>query len=75
MEGNETTKFKADYFYKKECMIHISMKNSIAFFNGKLLNVEKDFLVIEDRVIGETPISFENIKDIRKFQTMEEKDE
>ena len=55
---------KALYFMKEKITVHIKLKNNF-FYNGLILEVaENEFLLLMDRVNGETPIFFSEMRAI-----------
>ena len=62
-EINDVTNF----LFKNKITAHIDTKDS-DFYNGLILEIHTTFLVINDRVIGETPIPYSSIKSIERFR-------
>lgn len=62
---NETTRKKAEFFKNRNIAVHISKKNNW-FANGKILEIESDFLILIDDIEGEMPIFFDEIHEIEK---------
>ena len=62
---NETNELyeKAKFFFTKDVAVHISKKNNW-FHNGKIVNLEKEFLILIDEKTGEMPIFFNEIIEI-----------
>jgi hypothetical protein len=66
MIGNETIG-KANFFLENKVTVHVSC-NSGQFYNGLIIEiVGNDFLLINDRMLGETPIYFSEIISIERF--------
>ncbi len=58
---------KAKFFMDKKVAVHI-ICNDGRFYNGFILEiVGEDFLIIVDRVLGETPVYFSLIKGMERF--------
>lgn len=59
---------KARFFSEKAITVHISCKDG-RFYNGLIIEiVGDDFLIINDRMNGETPVYFSEIKIIERFR-------
>jgi len=56
---------KAKFFRDNNLAVHISKKNNW-IHNGKIIEIEKDFLILLDEVKGEMPIFFSEIFEIEK---------
>lgn len=64
-------KEKAWFFFEHKISAHIdTLSNS--FYNGMIIKCSENILIINDRVLGETPIAFSEIKSIEKFREAEE---
>ena len=60
-------KGKAQFFLEKSITVHISCSNG-RFYNGLIIEiVGEEFLIINDRLYGETPVYFLEIKGIERF--------
>jgi len=57
---------KAKYFSDEGAKVHISCSNS-RFYNGIIKSIKETFLIIDDRIYGETPVYFEEIKGIERY--------
>lgn len=66
MEMNEINDV-AIFLFKNKITTHIDTKDN-AFFNGLIIELHETFILINDRVLGETPIAFSEIKTIDKFR-------
>lgn len=62
-EINDVVKF----LFEKKDTAHIDTLDS-DFYNGLIIELHSSFLVINDRVLGETPVAFSEIKSIEKFR-------
>ena len=70
MEWNEINELskRATYFYKEKKKVHLQ-RNDMLFFNGVLLDVsEGEFLILDDRMVGEMVIFFTEIIKIEEFK-------
>lgn len=68
---NETKRNKAQFFKDRNIAVHISKKNNW-FHNGKILDIESDFLILIDEKEGEMPIFFDEIFEIEKREDKNE---
>ena len=59
-DTNDDWQNKANYFFKNKRFLHIELKNK-RFFNGEIIEVNSDFIIFYDRMIGEMPIFFSEI--------------
>jgi hypothetical protein len=66
MEMNEM-KDVAKFLFKKKTTTHIDSKDG-GFYNGLIMELHETFIVLLDRVLGEIPIAFSEIKLIEKFR-------
>ena len=63
---------KAMFFSKKQVTVHVSC-NSGKFYNGLIIEVHgEEFILINDRMYGETPVYFSEINSIERFVGREE---
>jgi len=62
---------KAQFFFNKNITVHATNLEG-SFFNGLILEIHDTMIVIKDRLFGETPISFSNIKKIERFRFKKE---
>ena len=67
MEKNLAKK-KAEFFRENDMMIHIVLLNTKKFFNGKVLNVNNDLLLLNDKKLGKIPIYYQEIYSIDKYE-------
>jgi hypothetical protein len=70
MEMNELNDM-AKFLFEKKISCHIDTLDN-EFYNGLIIEIHNTFILINDRVLGETPITFSNIKNIEKFRGREE---
>ena len=72
MEGNEMIQ-KAAYFLEHNIEVHVSNSDG-RFYNGYIVKIHEDsYLILDDKVYGETPIFFSGIISIERFREKEEK--
>jgi hypothetical protein len=69
MEMNEMNDV-AKFLFDKKITCHIDTKDN-DFYNGLIIELHPTFLVVNDRILGQTPISFSEIKIIEKFRSKE----
>jgi hypothetical protein len=70
-EDNNILKRKIKYYFENQLPVHISLK-STRFLNGKILEFAGDLLIIDDFLLGATPIYLEEIKYVEPFRVKEE---
>lgn len=62
MENENDNEYKrAEFFFNKRTIVHIAKKSGI-FFNGLILEISKDFFIINDRVNGKQFVFFNELK-------------
>lgn len=61
MRGHEIKK-KVEYFLEDKKVIHISLKSG-RFYNGYVVEIRTDFMIFNDKVLGELPVWFDEIKE------------
>lgn len=66
MEMNEM-KDVARFLFNNKITCHVDSKDG-GFFNGLLIELHETFVVINDRMLGLTPIAFSEIKLIERFR-------
>jgi len=71
MEETESTKRRAELFFEKKTNLHITTFDN-KFYNGLILNVGSDFLLLADRYLGETFVLLGDIKVIEPYKEREE---
>jgi len=60
-------KQKCDFFFENNKTIHI-LKNDGQFYNGLILEICDDFIILIDRKVGEVPIFLSEINKIEPFK-------
>jgi len=59
---------KAQFFLEKQVTVHISCEKN-RFYNGLIIKiVGENYILINDRMYGETPIYFSEIYSIERFK-------
>jgi len=66
MEMNEMNEL-VQFLFDNKITTHVDTKDG-GFFNGLIIELHKTFIVLHDRVLGETPIAFSEIKTIERFR-------
>ena len=64
MNGN---KEKAKFYFDKKISVHVDLFSG-SFYNGLIMEFGDDSFIVNDRIEGETPISFHEIKFIDRFR-------
>jgi len=59
----DTIRETALFYYEYKDAVHITL-NSNKFYNGIILEVKLDFLILKDEVLGEVPVFFSEIMEI-----------
>ena len=57
----------ANFLFTKKITTHIDTKDN-SWYNGLIIELHETFLVINDRVIGTSPVAFSEIKIIERFR-------
>lgn len=65
-DTNQTAK-KASFFWERSTFIHIDTIDE-KFYNGTIIEVCSDFLILKDRFVGEVPIFFNQIENIEPYK-------
>lgn len=73
-EDNSALFNRAKIFFDRKIEVHVSAKrNGFRFFyNGSIKELTPDFLILEEKRIGEVPVQFNEIFDIEKFVDKED---
>lgn len=66
MNDNEIKK-KADYFIRNFLPVHITKKNK-EWYNGYIINLQDDFLMIDEYKKGALTVFLSDIIDIEQFE-------
>jgi|TARA_R100000750_G_scaffold62840_1_gene58457 hypothetical protein len=67
----ENIKDKAKFFFDRKIIIHITTHKD-SWYNGLILEISNNHLILNDKVHGESFILFEEIKTIDKYKEKEE---
>ena len=67
MKRNEMMMKRIEFFYSNNKKVHISLENN-KFYNGIIVRIEHDLLILRDQVLGETPIFYNEINEIEGFR-------
>lgn len=67
---NEVIYKKAKFYNSNKRSVHISTKEFM-FYNGVIIKVEKDFLVLKDEKLGEMVLIFSEINNIEPREERE----
>lgn len=60
-------KEKVKFYHEREIVIHISLNNDF-FYNGKIKEISAEFIIFEDKLSGEMPIFFREIKNVEPYR-------
>lgn len=71
-EGNKILKEQLEFYKKNNVQIHIK-KNDGRYYNGDILEIQGDLLILDDRILGGMPIHFIEIETLEKFTPREAK--
>jgi len=66
IEGNKILREQLAFYKKHKLLIHIDKTNG-QFYNGYVLEVEGDMLILDDRKLGAMPIHFIEIKLLERY--------
>jgi len=59
---------KAIFFFERKITIHVSCEKG-NFYNGLIIEIHgEEYLLINDRVLGETPVYFSEITTLERFK-------
>jgi len=72
-KGNKVLREQLEFYKKNDLEVHIEKNNNL-FANGKVLEVNGDMLILNDRVLGAIPIHFIEIDKLEKFRKKEGED-
>ena len=57
----------AKFLFEKKVTTHVDTLDG-DFYNGLIIELHETFILINDRMLGETPIPFSQIKIIERFR-------
>lgn len=66
MEMKEVVEM-AKFLFEHKTTAHIDKKDK-EYYNGLIIELHETFLLLNDRVLGETPITFSEIETIEKYK-------
>jgi hypothetical protein len=64
---------KCEFFQEKKINVHLKKENN--FYNGLIIEVNKDFIILIDRKVGEVPIFFSEIITIEPYKEKEDEED
>jgi len=67
---DEKIRKKCEFFYERKTTIHIRKDNG-QFYNGLIIELTNESLILLDRVVGEVLIYFSEIKFIEPYKGRE----
>ena len=67
IEHEQSIRRKSSVFFDEKTVVHLKLNNGV-FYNGRLFEVNDNYLVIHDRVDGRRKIFLFDIKDIEEFR-------
>lgn len=68
MNENNIFLDKANFYLDKSISVHIQTKSGI-FYNGLIISIDENSIILQDLKLGESYISFNEIKDIQPYKT------
>ena len=71
MNETKDTKRRVELFFENKINVHIDTFDN-RFYNGIILELGSDFLLIFERVLGKTFILFSEIRNIEPYKEREE---
>ena len=66
IDGNRILREQLEFYKEVKAPIHIDKKNG-QFYNGYILEIAGDMLILDENFLGATPIHFIEIKILEKF--------
>ena len=60
-----------NFYYERNVIIHIDTSDG-KFYNGIVISIKENILVLNDRILGEVAIHIDNIKNMEKFKENKE---
>lgn len=69
-QGDKILRHQLEFYKKNILRIHVKRKDG-RYYNGIVLEVQGDMLILEDRVLGAMPIHFLEIDHVEKFTEAE----
>ena len=71
MKEKEKIRKKLEYFLEKEIKVHIKRRNK-QFWNGYIIKIEDEVLIIEDDKLGKSSIFLFDILDVEQYLEKED---
>lgn len=65
---------KLKFFFDKKIPVHIDNSDK-KYYNGCITEIHQDYIVIDDRKLGEMPITISEIEKLERYYTGGEKDD
>jgi len=69
MDMNELMKKKCEFFQDKKTLTHIR-KFDGEFYNGIILEIHDDYIIVHDRIIGELIVYFQEIRKLEPYKKL-----
>ena len=69
-EEQETIRKKLEFYRDQEIAVHIKKKNQW-FYNGIIIKIDVDFIILRDEKEGDMPIFFSEIFEVEKREVEE----
>lgn len=69
MTKTNQIKERAEFFIEKKTLVHV--KTDLAFYNGYIVEVHADRIIIDDKFFGEIPLFFSEIFRIEPYKVRE----
>lgn len=60
-----------EYYHNVEDIIHIDTLDG-KFYNGVVISLKKDIIILKDRKLGDVAIHIDNVSNIEKFKEVGE---
>jgi len=67
ISGNNVLREQLGFYKKNKIVIHIEKKDG-HFYNGDVLEVAGDMLILDDKVLGAMPIHFIEIETLERYK-------
>jgi len=71
MERNEMFNV-LNFYLERNILIHIDTSDG-KFYNGTIISITESLVILDDRVVGEVPISIPSITNLERYKNKEEK--
>ena len=70
MTGKEILYNQLEFYKKNDMKVHI-LRTDTKFYNGKILELAGDMIILEDQKLGAMPLFFIEINTVEKFMEVE----